>query len=109
MPNWYAPGGLIWCNPPYGKIGPWVAMAAKCPTPVAVLIPAAVGTNWWADHVHGKAAIYLFRPRLTFQGHTAPYPKDLALLIYGAELPGYRIARVTAGAFEGRTANVHLQ
>jgi phage N-6-adenine-methyltransferase len=96
LPNWYAPGGMIWCNPPYGRIAPWVEIAARCPTPVAVLVPAAVGSNWWAAHVHGKAAVFFLRPRLTFLGHDTPFPKDLALLVYGTGIgAGYRLARVT--------------
>ena len=81
---------LAFLNPPFGNIAPW---AAKCAGSkrlrVAFLIPASVGSNWWARHVHGRAEIVSFlRPRLSFDGRN-PYPKDCALVLYNANpLPG---------------------
>jgi phage N-6-adenine-methyltransferase len=78
-------GNLNWCNPPFSKIAPWLekarASAAQGHTSL-VLIPASVGSNWWRDHVHRKCDVALLNGRLTFVGHTSPYPKDLALLVY---------------------------
>jgi phage N-6-adenine-methyltransferase len=78
-------GRLNWCNPPFSKIAPWVekarAEAEKVRTTL-VLVPASVGSNWWRDHVHQKCDVALLNGRLTFVGHTTPYPKDLALLVY---------------------------
>lgn len=97
---WALPPGLLWLNPPFGNIGEW---AAKCagwrdlPGPgwqqrIALLVPASVGTNWFAEYVDGRALVLFLRPRLTFVGHTAPYPKDLMLVVYG-EKPGYECWR----------------
>lgn len=87
--------GCIWINPPYAKIRPWVEKASQHEScPVVMLVPAAVGSNWWAEHVDGKAEVYFIRPRLTFKGHDQPYPKDCAILVYGAGLPKYRCIRV---------------
>lgn len=80
------PFGNRWLNPPYSDIAPWVKRAFDSYTtftPVLVLVPASVGSNWWADYVHEKCCVYLLRPRLTFVGHKSSYPKDLALLEYG--------------------------
>lgn len=88
-----------WLNPPFKNINRWVAKCeafAKSGGRVAVLVPAAVGSNWWAEHVHGKAYVLFLSPRLTFKG-TPPnprtgkvdaYPKDCALLLYGFGTPG---------------------
>ncbi len=94
------PGGIVFINPPYERIEPWVKKAQEHSyfwgTTVAVLIPASVGSNWWKEHVHQKAAVYFLSPRITFVGHDQPYPKDVALLVYGAGPPVYRCIRVTA-------------
>lgn len=87
--------GLTWVNPPYAKIRPWVQKAATSGCLVVMLVPAAVGSNWWKDWVDKKAAVYFLSPRLKFVGHTQGYPKDLALLVYGAEKPSYKCVRVT--------------
>lgn len=83
--------GLCWLNPPYGIIGPWAkkcyaeaCMGAK----VLMLVPASVGSNWFADYVHEKAFVLFLRPRLTFEGADDPYPKDLMLCCFGFRL-GY--------------------
>jgi phage N-6-adenine-methyltransferase len=82
--------GWAWCNPPYSKIRPWVERAyeqSQQGAKIAVLVPAAVGSNWWRDWVHAKAHIHLLNGRIRFVGHTAGYPKDLALLLYAQDRP----------------------
>ena len=93
---WALPPGFKWLNPPYGNIAPWAekcANDAHCnwhngPSRIALLVPASVGSNWFANYVDGKALVLFLRPRLTFVGHTQSYPKDLILALYG-EKPGY--------------------
>lgn len=87
-----------WLNPPFQKITPW---AAKCASSgfgwpnlgrLFFLVPASIGSNWFARHVHGKALVLgLNGPRLSFDG-VAPFPKDLMLCIYG-ERPGFDVWR----------------
>jgi len=83
--------GFCWLNPPYADIGPW---AEKCVAEqwagatIAMLIPAAIGTNYFREHIHGKALVLALSPRLTFVGHTQSYPKDLILCVYGVR-PGF--------------------
>lgn len=82
----WAHGGWAWLNPPFAKIGPWVLKAyteaLTKNAQVCVLVPASVGSIWWAMWVHQKANVFFVRPRLTFVGEKDPYPKDLALLLY---------------------------
>jgi hypothetical protein len=104
--DWTRLRGDLWLNCPYADIEPW---AEKCATSAAwpkqllvqtahpfarrifLLVPASVGSNWWADHVHERARVIFPRPRLSFDG-VAPYPKDLGLILYG-EKPGYETWR----------------
>jgi len=113
VPGWCGPGseyqpdsllcdwaghrpGLLWLNPPYGEIGKWAAKCAEQSAAgacrIAFLVPASVGTNWFAAHVDRKALVLFLSPRLTFVGHTQSYPKDLMLAVYG-EPPGYECWR----------------
>ena len=81
--DWDSCGGWLWLNPPYNNITPWVAKAAATrESYIAMLVPASVGANWWADHVDGRAHVLLLNGRLTFVGAKDPYPKDCALLLY---------------------------
>lgn len=84
--TWKCGTGWNWCNPPYANIGPWVAKAYRelvsNDARTVMLVPASVGSNWWADCVHEKAEVVFLNGRITFVGHENPYPKDLALLYY---------------------------
>jgi len=92
--SWKFRDGWNWLNPPYRNIGAWVSKAHYewfvRDARTAVLIPAAVGSNWWRDHVHNKAGVFFLNPRITFVGCKDPYPKDCALLLYG-DNPGYDV------------------
>lgn len=83
--DWDNTFGWNWLNPPYRDIAPWVE---KCATEsldgsqIACLIPASTGANWWLNHVVNDAYILFLNGRLTFVGADAPYPRDLALLLY---------------------------
>jgi hypothetical protein len=85
--------GLLWLNPPFGNIAPWAKKcadeASMLPTwgKIAFLVPASVGSNWFAEYVHGKARVFFLRPRLSFDGKNS-FPKDCLLAVYG-EKPGY--------------------
>lgn len=82
---WHQVKGVCWCNPPYADIKPWVAKAVEESNKGAnifMLLPASVGSNWWRQYVDRKSWAMFLNGRLTFVGHTSPYPKDLALVIY---------------------------
>lgn len=82
-------GKLCWLNPPFGDIAPWAERCADAHARLSLpnillLVPASVGSNWWAEHVHRVGRVYFVRPRLSFDGK-GPYPKDVALIHYGDE------------------------
>lgn len=78
----------MFLNPPFGVIGPW---AQKCleqsllGARILLLVPAAVGSNWFRDFVHQRAAVKFLSPRIQFDGADDPYPKDLILAHYSPE------------------------
>ena len=93
--NWShrALGSNLWLNPPYGDIAPWAERCAlfRSTKQIFFLVPASVGSNWFAEHVHEKALVLLLSPRLSFDGQN-PYPKDVLLACYGLA-PGYETWR----------------
>jgi hypothetical protein len=83
---------IMWLNPPFADIEPW---ALKCklegaklrgPGRIILLTPAAIGSNWFAQHVHGNALVLGLSPRITYVGSSQPYPKDCMLSIFGAPI-----------------------
>lgn len=85
--------GTLWLNPPFADIDPW---AAKCAEESArrrglilMLSPASIGSNWFAAHVNRKAMVLGLSPRLTFEGTSDPYPKDLMLSVFGMGMVGF--------------------
>ncbi len=83
--------GHLFCNPPYSKIAPWVAHAARYAPQLAdgqflfMLIPASVGANYWRDFVDGCAFEQQIG-RVCFDGYKAGSMKDHCLLIYSNDL-----------------------
>lgn len=83
--------GWGWLNPEFAGIYPW---AQKCweesrlGAEVLLLVPAATGASWWVDYVQGKGYVTYLQGRITFVGHAAGYPKDLALIAYAPWLEG---------------------
>jgi phage N-6-adenine-methyltransferase len=85
-------GGWNWLNPPFADIEPWVRKAHReslLGAKTAMLLPAAVGSNWWNEWVHGKAYVLFASPRITFVGEDDPYVKDCALLLFADLAPSY--------------------
>ncbi len=89
--------GWGWLNPPFAKIGPWAQRChqlAQDGGRVAFLVPAGVGSNWYRDHVHGKARVLALNGRLAFiKGKPKLlYPKDCILALYGPDFkPGFDV------------------
>jgi phage N-6-adenine-methyltransferase len=89
----FAGGSLCFLNPPFNHIEPW---AAKCREEsekgarILFLVPASVGSVWYANHVHRRAVVLALNPRLSFDGK-APYPKDCILACYWAGLSGFDV------------------
>lgn len=77
--------GWGWLNPPFAQSGAWVrkcAQEAAHGARLIVLLQAAVDSNYFAEHIYGKAEVWFLQGRLTFRGHTQPYPKGCMLCIY---------------------------
>jgi phage N-6-adenine-methyltransferase len=89
--DWGYIDGDRWMNPPFENIEPWAKKAAlhRKVGRTFMLVPASVGSNWYAEHVHGVAHVVALSPRITFVGETAGYPKDLMLLVWGAVEGGF--------------------
>lgn len=81
-----------WLNPPFANIAPWAEkLTTECRDLqrwTLMLVPAAVGSNWYREHVEGKALVLFLNPRITFRGATAPYPKDCMLVCCGFGVAG---------------------
>ena len=80
--------GRVWMNPPYSKIGDWMAhahaTAAQGFGSVACLVPARTDTRWfWRHALAGE--VLLLPGRLKFGGgkHSAPFPSCLVILRAG--------------------------
>lgn len=84
-----------WCNPPFGKLEPWVEKAAaqleRCDVRTLMLLPAGIGSRWFSRFVHRRAHVTALEGRVIFQGHDTPYPKDLILAHYGFGLTGFDV------------------
>lgn len=87
------PEGNLWLNPPFADIAPWAAKCAAADSLrrgfIFLLVPASVGTEWFARHVNGKAFVLGLSPRITFDGQEDGYPRDLMLAVYGYGLHGF--------------------
>ena len=86
-PNWLGPGSPHWQD---SLIAPWQCLPGlKWLNQILLLIPASVGSNYWADFVDGTAIVNFLRPRVQFAGADGPFPKDIALCGYGLGIAGY--------------------
>lgn len=48
----WAEGEVIWCNPPFSNIAPWVAKADSCRATVVMLLPAnRCEQPWWQEYI----------------------------------------------------------
>ncbi len=86
---------VAFCNPPFANIRPWAAKVESCrwlPRWTIMLVPASMGSKWWADHVLNKTMAYGI-PRLAFLGEGGKseglYPKDLATICAGFGVSGF--------------------
>lgn len=80
--DWNNLTGDLWLNPPFANIKDW---CAKCSTyvngTICLLVPASLGSKWFRDYCMGRP-VYILDSRITFDGHTDPYPKDLMLVFF---------------------------
>lgn len=92
--NWRtAPNGNRWLNPPFGMIAKFAAKCVESATrfaPVIFHVPSSTGANWFADYVWPWADIYFLKGRVTYVGHTSPYPKDTIVAIFNGDAGRHR-------------------
>jgi hypothetical protein len=62
--NW--DGHRVFVNPPWSKIGPWVAKAFQSHALVVMLLPNRTDTEWFADLYHRGAELRFWKKRLKF-------------------------------------------
>lgn len=70
-------GGVIWCNPPYGReVGKWVEKCANYHGLAVMLLPARTDTRWFHEFIYNKAEVRFIKGRLKFGGskNSAPFP-----------------------------------
>jgi phage N-6-adenine-methyltransferase len=94
--NWHKLDGLMWCNPPFANIEPWVRKAADSVRmnpriQLLMLLPASVGSNWYKDYGLGYSQTMFLNPRLTFKECDDPYPRDCMILYYHGAMQGQSI------------------
>lgn len=90
--NWAELEGNLWLNPPFADIDSWARKVAECANRRGFLLfltPASIGSNWFAEHIKPNAYVLGLSPRLTFEGTSDPYPKDLALSVAGFGIRGF--------------------
>lgn len=89
--DWSKLKGNLWLNCEYSNIDPWAEKCASYKigllhdTRIFLLTPASVGANWFQNHIWGNSLVLALNPRVTFVGHTSPYPKDLILSCFIGE------------------------
>lgn len=75
-----------WLNPPFSDITKWANRAneaANCfGAQILMLVPASVGSNWFARYVHQRFNVSFLNGRIHFDPNnpTWGYPKDCMLI-----------------------------
>lgn len=58
--------GMVWLNPPYSNVLPWVEKLADLDDGIA-LIPASTGARYWQEIIFSRAiSIFFIKKRLNF-------------------------------------------
>jgi phage N-6-adenine-methyltransferase len=88
--------GWGWLNPPFDDIQPWAYACENAEVQgahIALLTPASVGSNWFNQHIHGRALVLALNGRLDFIPGKV-YPKDCILSLFGPTVsPGFDVWR----------------
>ena len=92
---WQKWSGVVWCNPPYGRIiGKFVKKgyeAAQSGATVVMLIPSRTDTQYWHNYVMRASEIRFVKGRLYFkvnrEGGPAPFPSAVVVFRRGDYIP----------------------
>jgi phage N-6-adenine-methyltransferase len=80
----------IWCNPPYGNLGPWVRAFktwAWAGAIVVALLPNATDTRWFREAAWTATEIRLVGGRIQFVGTTSSNPSGSIVAIWTPYMP----------------------
>ena len=90
---------ICWLNCEFGDIERYAAKCARHAPAfraaggrILLFTPASIGSEWFRNHVYGKALVLGVGPRVQFEGAPDPYPKDLMLSVFGED-PGFDVWR----------------
>ena len=77
-------GRIVYCNPPYNNIFPWVqkALSSQCIT--VLLLPARTDTLWFNLLIHAGVEIRYMQKRIDFidlDGSTKARPSESSILV----------------------------
>lgn len=90
-------GRLLYLNPPFDPIEPWVAKCAEeyqRGARILLLCRASVDSNWWWQYIQPNAVVYALTPRIKFVGQAQGYPSPLCLCTFNVlGVPGGPIQR----------------
>ncbi len=87
------PGRWGWLNPPYKRIGKWAFRCAQMRADggrILMLVPASVGSNWFAEFVYPYAHVFFLKGRIPFLPDKPDwlYDKDCILCAYSPKVLG---------------------
>lgn len=91
--DWSKLKGVLFLNPPFGKIKQFVAYCVrmmKKGAHILFLVPASVGSNWFRDHVWHHGYVHYLKDRIPFIKHGKKkkqgYPKDCMIVEFKKSL-----------------------
>lgn len=88
---------LLWLNPPFDPIEPWVAKCAEeyqRGARILLLCRGSIDSNWWWSYIQPNAVVYALTPRIKFVGQAQGYPSPLVLCTFNVlGVPGGPIQR----------------
>lgn len=106
LPSWGSIG-VVWCNPPWNGVAPWVARAALDGARGTFLLPARVDRPWFQVLVR-VAWVELFTGRVAFVDPIAPNGKERTTPREGAVLAWFGVGKVGVDSTRFRSHSTGL-
>jgi phage N-6-adenine-methyltransferase len=94
--------GLVYVNPPFSKIRPWVEKASHDGDEVVLLLPARTGAVWFQDFVEPCDEILFWGGRVWFEGAPAQAPFHCVLAYWGTRVEEFQAAFYECGWFRSQ-------
>lgn len=77
-----------WLNPEFKKAGPFMQKCSSNIIPLVALTLTSQCTDWYLNHVQGRALVLQLVNRVKFEGQEDPYPKELQLVLWNMGMIG---------------------